>query len=132
MGYTKSCSHSPQIGYTTPYSHPLPHIPTHFHLLPATRSHFHSILTTPIHSQPTPTNSLNPHPPTYTHFLGVLRVYRLYTLTCLTYLINLRVHVLNVCTSIYNARFTNLSVLTIDAFNVSKWNQRLFLRLCHL
>ena len=36
------------------------------------------------------------------------------------YLINLRVYVLNVCTSIRTERFTNLSVLTINAFNVSK------------
>ena len=128
----------------------LPFPPTwlYYTVLPPTPTHSYPFSSTPSHSQPLPLNFnyshsftvhshqlwliLNPHPPTYTHFLGVLRVYRLYTLTCLTYLINLRVHVLNVCTSIYNARFTKLSVLTIDAFNVSKWNQRLFLRACHL
>ena len=55
-----------------------------------------------------------------THFLCVLRVYRLYALICLTYLINLRVYVLNVCTNIRTVRFTNLGVLAINAFNVSK------------
>ena len=62
----------------------------------------------------------SPHLPTHTHFLRVVRVHRLYALIWLMYVINLRVYVLNVCRSILTLRFTNPSVITINAFNVSK------------
>ena len=101
MAYTKSCSY----------------------LIPTMPIPSHSFLTLSHHSLSVHSHQLwlisSPHPPTHTYFLRVLRVYRLYALICLTYLITLRVYVLNVCIRIRTVRFTNDSVL-ISAFNVSK------------
>ena len=73
-------------GYAKPCSHTLPSTPTDFHSF-LTHTHAFSA-----HSHQLRLIS-SPHPPTHTLFLRVLRVYRLYALICLRYLINLRVYV---------------------------------------
>ena len=67
---------------------------THFYALPPRHSfliHYHSF-SNPSHPLWI-ISSL--HPPTQTHFFRVLRLYRLYALICLTYLIDLRGVILN-------------------------------------
>ena len=117
------------MGYTEPFSHPIsstPTTPINYHSLPTTPTHFHPLPLTLTHSHSFSAHSYqiwliySPHLLIHTYFLCVLHVCRLYLLICLTYLINLDVYVLNVCTSIRTVRWTNLSVLTISAFNVSK------------
>ena len=59
------------MGFTKPYSHPLPLISIHSHLLPLTPTHSHPLPCTPIHSHqlpPIPTHShLLPPTPIHSH-----------------------------------------------------------------
>ena len=97
-------------------------------VLPPFPIHFHSFLT---HFRWILANShqlrliSSPHLPTHTHFLLVLRVYSPYTLICLTYLINLRLYVLNayvLCTLLQTLVYSQsmlLECLTLHSYLLS-------------
>ena len=79
--------------------------PTHSHSLPPTSTHSHQLQTTPIYPHSLPSTPTHFHPfPLIFNRLPLIFIY-----------------MLKVCTGIRTVRFTNLSVLTINAFNVPKF-----------
>ena len=67
------------MGWTKPYSHPLPPTPTHSHLLPSNSIHSHLLSSTPIHSHPSQSTPIYSHPlpPTPTHSHSIAAHYHL-------------------------------------------------------